>query len=64
MPSLKYTLNNFEVQNLPIGIFVDFSKALDSLNHNLLFTKLEHYGVWGHALNLSRSYLGSRKQYV
>lgn len=60
----EYILNNFEAQKLTIGIFVDFSKAFDSLNHNLLFAKLEHYGVRGHALSLIRSYLGSRKQYV
>ncbi|XP_075736614.1 uncharacterized protein LOC142776588 [Rhipicephalus microplus] len=60
----EYILKNFETQLLTLGIFVDFSKAFDCLNHDILFAKLEHYGVRGHALNLLKSYLGSRSQYV
>jgi hypothetical protein len=46
------------------GIICDLQKAFDCVNHNILFTKLEFYGVTGRTLQLIKSYLESRYQKV
>ena len=46
------------------GIFVDFQKAFDTVNHEILLKKLDHYGFRGVINDWFRSYLTGRKQKV
>ena len=56
--------NALEEGDYVLGLFLDFSKAFDTVNHDILFDKLEIYGIRGTALDWFKSYFDSRKQYV
>lgn len=47
-----------------LGIFLDFSKPFDLINHRILILKLKHYGFRGNVLSLISSYLQHRSQFV
>ena len=49
---------------LPLCIYIDLSKAFDTLNYDILMSKLEYYGITGKENELLRSYLTGRSQYV
>ena len=47
-----------------IGIFLDFSKAFDTVDHDILLETSYHYGIRGCAHNWLTNYLSNRKQFV
>ena len=55
---------SFENNNYTLGVFIDFSKAFDTIDHPILFKKLENYGIKDTSLAWFRSYLTNRKQYI
>lgn len=58
-------INNFLDDGfLPLCIYLDLSKAFDSLNHQILIEKLRFYGVNDCSLKWFSSYLTNRVQYV
>ena len=55
---------SFEKTLYTLDIFIDLSKAFDTVNHKILITRLEDYGVKGTNLQWLKSYLENRKQFI
>ena len=47
-----------------VGVFLDLSKAFDTVDHSILFDKLEHYGIRGLSLKCEKSFFSNRLQFV
>jgi hypothetical protein len=61
---MDYNVSAMESGEYVIGIFLDFNKAFDTVNHQILLNKLFHYGIRGTALKWFTSYLSGRKQFI
>ena len=62
--SICNVLKSIDARKNTIGIFIDYSKAFDTIRHSILLDKLYHYGIRGTAHQLLTNYLANRSQYV
>ena len=53
-----------DTNEIPTNIFIDLSKAFDTIDHTILLNKLKYYGLNGPTRNLFQSFLSNRKQYT
>jgi len=61
---LNQILSHINNKSLVCGIFCDFTKAFDTVNHDILISKLEYYGIISRTNKLIKSYLSNRYQRV
>ena len=62
--AVNHIVNAIQFGKYSIGVYLDFSKAFDTLNYDILFLKLNHYGIRGIALDWIIIYVVNGKQYV
>ena len=53
-----------ESKKISAVLFMDLKSAFDTVDHNILIKKLDHYGFRNNVLDLLTSYLTNRKQFV
>ena len=56
--------SGIDIKEFTVGIFLDLSKAFDTIDHCILFDKLQHYGIRGVPLDWFKSYFNERQQFV
>ena len=61
---VDYISNGVDNKRSTIGIFIDLSKAFDTIDHNILLKKLYLYGIRGTEHNWFKNYLTDRLTYV
>ena len=57
-------INNFENNEYTLGVFIDLSKAFDTVDHKILLKKLNLYGINGSNIHWFENYLTNRKQFL
>ena len=57
-------IKSIEKHEKACSIFLDFAEAFDIVNHDILLTKLEYYGVRDMPLKWFKSYLQKRQQCI
>ncbi len=61
---INYISESVNQGDYVVGVFLDAMKAFDSVNHDILLSKLDNAGIRGNALNWFKSYLSGRNQKV
>ena len=61
---VDYLVKNMDENFIPCAIYLDLSKAFDTLNFDILINKLKFYGIVGTPLKLLDNYLKNRHQFV
>ena len=61
---LDYVYSSLDKKQSTIAVYLDFSKSFDTVNYEILMSKLQHNGIKGVMLSWYKSYLSNRKQYV
>ena len=61
---VDFLVKSMDENKIPGAIYLDLSKAFDTLNFNILINKLKFYGITGTPLKLLENYLRNRHQFV
>jgi len=56
--------NSLDAGNKIVGLFLDLQKAFDTVDHAILLSKLQFYGIRGLMFEWLKNYLSDRKQYT
>ena len=61
---IQYLYDAIDQGHVVLSLFLDFREAFDSVEHNILLSNLQYYGLRGDAMEWFRSYLSNRSQYT
>ena len=60
----EFTRRSIDKNEFGRGIFINLEEAFDSVNHAILLTKLNHYGIGGNVHELVKSYSAHKEQFA